>query len=124
MITRLVEELGVDVESLLSASEPRSRGSEARTYDVFHVEEARGSPFIPAQREFVEPHGIASVVGFGGLLRSGELFAVILFSRHPIPERSAARFRTIALDVRSSLFAFDESHTWSEDAGMTVAGAD
>jgi hypothetical protein len=51
-------------------------------------------------------------VGFGGLLRSGELFAVILFSRHRIPARSASRFRSIALDVRSSLFSFDESRTW------------
>jgi hypothetical protein len=121
MIMRLIEELGVDLESLVSASVPRSRGSDARTYDVFHVEEALGSPYIPVQAEFVERYGIASVVGFGGLLRSGELFAIILFSRDPIPARSASRFRTIALDVRSSLFAFDEPRTWravsSHDAG-------
>jgi hypothetical protein len=116
MIMRLIQELGVDIESLVSASDPRSRGSDSRTYDVFHVEQAAGSPYIPAQREFVEPHRIASVVGFGGLLRSGELFALILFSRDAIPARSAARFRTIALDVRSSLFAFDESRTWKEEA--------
>ena len=122
MIMRLIEELGVDIESLVSSAEPRSRGSDSRTYDVFHVEEAPGSPFIPAQREFVEKHAIASVVGFGGLLRSGELFAVILFSRHRIPARSAARFRTIALDVRSSLFAFDEFHTWRADGRVPVAG--
>lgn len=114
MIIRLFEELGVDIESLISVAEPRARGSDARTYDVFHVERARGNPHIPAQREFVERYGIESVVGFGGVLRSGELFAVILFSRDPIPGRSALRFRTIALDVRSSLFAFDESRTWRE----------
>jgi hypothetical protein len=114
MIMRLVEDMGVDIESLVSAPQPHSRGTEPRTYDVFHVEQARGSPFIPAQRDFVEPYGIASVVGFGGLLRSGELFAVILFSRVTIPARSAARFRTIALDVRSSLFTFDDGHIWRE----------
>jgi hypothetical protein len=124
MIMRLIEAMGVDIESLVSAAEPHGRAAEVRTYDVFHVERALGSPFIPAQRDFVEPYGIASVVGFGGLLRSGELFAVILFSRHAIPARSAARFRTIALDVRSSLFAFDESRTWSEDSGVSMAGAD
>jgi hypothetical protein len=119
MIMRLIEELGVDLESLVSSAEPRGRDS--RTYDVFHVEEARGSPFIPAQREFVERYGIASVVGFGGLLRSGELFTVVLFSRDTIPARSAARFRTIALDVRSSLFAFDESHIWREEGRVPAA---
>lgn len=117
MIMRLVEEMGVDIESLVSAPEAPGRGPEARTYDVFHVEEALGSPFIPAQRDFVQPHRIASVVGFGGLLRSGELFAVILFSRATIPARSAGRFRTIALDVRSSLFTFDDARTWRETTG-------
>jgi two-component system NtrC family sensor kinase len=111
MILRLFQELGVDVEHLVGGKLP-ARGTEARTYDVFHVEDAVGSPFIPAQREFVVEHGIRSVVGFGGLLRSGELFAVILFSRTHIPARSAARFRTIALDVRSSLYSVDESTTW------------
>lgn len=117
MIIRLIEELGVDIESLFSSAEPRVRGSDPRTYDVFHVERARGNPHIPAQREFVEKYGIESVVGFGGLLRSGELFAVILFSRDTIPGRSASRFRTIALDVRSSLFAFEESRTFRTAGG-------
>ena len=121
MIMRLVEELGVDIESLVSPSaEPRGR-TDTRTYDVFHVEDALGSPYIPAQQEFVERYGIASVVGFGGLLRSGELFAGILFSRVPIPARSAARFRTIALDVRSSLFAFDESRVWRESGSVSTS---
>lgn len=115
MIMRLIEDLGVDIESLVAAAEPGSRGPEVRTYDVFHVEQALGSPYIPAQRDFVEPYGIVSVVGFGGVLRSGELFAVILFSRELIPARSAARFRTIALDVRSSLFSFDEGRTWHQE---------
>jgi hypothetical protein len=122
MIMRLVEELGVDLESLVSPTPERAPGTISRTYDVFHVEDAPGSPYIPAQAGFVTRYGIASVVGFGGLLRSGELFAVILFSRHPIPSRSASRFRTIALDVRSSLFAFDDSRTWRQ-GGAGAGGA-
>ena len=112
MIMRLIEDLGVDIESVLAGAEPMARGPDKRSYDVFHVEEALGSPYIPAQRDFVVPERIASVVGFGGLLRSGELFAVVLFSRTRIPASSAARFRAIALDIRSSLFSFDESMTW------------
>lgn len=114
MILRLFEDLGIDMETLLSAPPPAARG-DSRTYDVFHVERAEGSPHIPAQ-DFVRKHRIASVVGFGGVLRSGELFAVILFSREPIDAPSAARFRTVALDVRSALFAVEESRVWREQA--------
>jgi len=114
MIARLIEELGLDIESVIGGGEPAMRGSSSRTYDVFHVENARGSPHVPAQRTFVEPYGIASVVGFGGLLRSGELYAVVIFSRVTIPAKSAARFRTIALDVRSALYALDESRIWRD----------
>ena len=112
MIASLIEDLGLDIEAIVSGSATPMRGPDARTYDVFHVEDALGSPHIPAQREFVVPYGIKSVVGFGGLLRSGELFAVILFTRVTIPKASAARFRTIALDVRSALYALDEAKTW------------
>lgn len=112
MIASLIENLGLDIEAIVSGSATLVRGQDTRTYDVFHVEDALGSPHIPAQREFVVPYGIKSVVGFGGLLRSGELFAVILFTRVTIPKASAARFRTIALDVRSALFALDEAKTW------------
>jgi hypothetical protein len=123
MIMRLIEELGVDVETLVSsaAPAPTPRATEARTYDVFHVEDALGSPHIPAQRDFVEPYRIASVVGFGGVLRSDELFAVILFSRDRIPAQSALRFRTIALDIRSALFLLDEARTWQTTGGSETA---
>ena len=112
MIAGLIEELGLDIETVVGGSAPAVRGSDTRTYNVFHVERAVGSKYIPAQKEFVVPYRIASVVGFGGLLRSGELFAIILFSHVPIPPNSAMRFRTIALDVRSALYNVDEQSTW------------
>ena len=112
MIARLIEQLGLDIESVVTGNAPTQHPGQGLTYDVFHVENALGSPHIPAQDEFVVPHEIRSVVGFGGLLRSGELFAVILFCRSHIPAASAARFRTIALDVRSALYALAEDRTW------------
>lgn len=89
------------------------RDLEGRTYGVFFEEDAVGSPYIPAQREFVEPNGIRSVLGCDGALRGGDLFAVILFSRVPISPDAADRFRTIALDMKSSLFFFDEEQVFS-----------
>jgi len=111
MIARLLEDLGVDLDAITRQSDS-GRTSEARTYDVFHVEDAEGSPVIPAQEEFVIPYAIRSVVGFGGVLRSGEMFAVVLFSRARIPEASAHRFRTLALDIRSALFSIGDDKTW------------
>jgi hypothetical protein len=112
MIARLIEEIGLDIEAVVSGDALAPLAGGARNYDVFHVEEARGSPYIPAQSDFVVPYAVQSVVGFGGLLKSDELFAVILFSRRTIPARSAARFRAIALDVRSALFSLDGSRVW------------
>lgn len=114
MIARLIEDMGLEIESVVSGNAPSDRPGDARTYEVFHVEDARGSPHIPAQHDFVLRYDIASVLGFGGLLRSGELYAVILFSRASIPPTSAARFRTIALDVRSALYALGEERTWKK----------
>jgi hypothetical protein len=115
MIVRLIEDIGIDIDALVGRTEPaRQAPATSRNYDVFHVEDALGSPHIPAQRDFVIPHGIASVVGFGGLLRSGEMFSVVLFSRDRIPAASAARFKAIALDVRSAFFTFEDAGIWAQ----------
>jgi hypothetical protein len=102
MIARLLEQMGMDVASLLQTDASVVPDAEGRTYNIFFVENASGSPYIPAQTEFVEPFGIKSVVGFGGVLR-GELFAVIMFSRVPIANSAATRFRNIALEVKAVL---------------------
>lgn len=113
MIRQLIEDIGLDIEAVVAGRATPPRPGDARNYDVFHVENAAGSPFIPAQADFVARRGVKSVVGFGGLLRTGELFAVIMFSRHHIPVESASRFRAIALDIRSALFLLDEEMVWA-----------
>lgn len=121
MIAGLIEDLGGDIESIVRGGQS-PRPADSRNYDVFHVEEALGSPLIPAQEEFVVPYQIRSVVGFGGLLRTAELFAVVLFSRAPIAIASANRFRTIALDIRSALFSLDEAQVWSDSTLEPATG--
>ncbi|MGQ0712534.1 MAG: hypothetical protein ACT4PJ_02250 [Gemmatimonadaceae bacterium] len=100
MISQLLEQMGVDVGSLLSTEESIVPDAEGRTYNIFYVEKAAGSPHIPAQADFVVPHRIESVVGFGGMLK-GEMFAVVMFSRVPVPYAAAVRFRNIALEVKA-----------------------
>lgn len=104
MLAELFRSLGVDQQALVARDEALLRSAaDGKMYRVFFVPEAEGSPFIPAQDTFVRPYGIRSVLGWGGVLHGGELFAVILFTHVDIPEQSADRFRHIALDVKAAL---------------------
>ena len=111
MIAQLIREMGMDIRDVVSPDPAVIPERERRTYDVFHVENAIGSPFIPVQAEFVKKYGIRSVVGFGGMLADGELFAVIVFASGHIPPGSAARFRNIALDVKATIHPFARPST-------------
>lgn len=111
MIAQLIRQFGLELSDVVEQSPGVVASLEGRTYGVFHVESAGGSPYIPAQ-DFVSRHGIRSVVGCGGALRGGNLFALILFCRLPVPEPTADRFRTLALDLKSSLFNYDESRVF------------
>lgn len=107
MIAQLIRELGLDLDDVVRPRKDLIRGLEGKTYNVFHVPEALGSPYIPAQDGFVRPYGIRSVVGCGGILLTGDFYSLILFSRVPIPADSADRFRNIALDLKLVISPFD-----------------
>ena len=113
MIAQLIRDFGLQIEHVLRPGPELMRDRGGRSYGVFHVENAIGSPYIPAQSDFVEPYGIRSVLGFGGALQTGDLFAVIMFSRVTIPRESADRFRSIALEVKASVFKFGLEETFA-----------
>lgn len=73
------------------------------TFNVFFVQEALESPYIYAQEDFVKPYGIRSVLGYGGNLSAGQIFAVILFSRASIKREVAQRFKPLALSTKNAL---------------------
>jgi hypothetical protein len=102
MIAQLIRELGLDVAEVIQPSQGVVRELAGRSYGVFHVAEAAGSPYIPAQ-DFVSRYGVRSVVGFGGRLPTGELIAMILFARVPVAIDVADRFRTLALELNEAL---------------------
>lgn len=105
MIASLFRQLGVDVGALLGSGTNIIVAPEKERYNVFYVPEAAGSPHIPAQASFVARYRIRSVLGFGGLLPDGNVFAVILFSRVFIPRKTADRFRLLTLAARRALLA-------------------
>ncbi len=105
MVAQLVSQLGFDVASLVSGASELLLDAHERTFNVFHVPKAEGSPFIPAQ-DFVVRYGVQSVLGCGGQLPDGELFAVILFSRVPIPRETAETFKPLALAAKLALLPY------------------
>jgi hypothetical protein len=113
MIAQLIQQFGIEISDLVAPTSQGSTAQDGKTYNVFHVPNAKGSPSIPAQKEFVERHGVRSVVGFGGVLRSRDLFAIIMFSKREIPAESAQRFRTLGLDVKSSFFPFGNDQVFA-----------
>jgi hypothetical protein len=101
MMARLVRDLGVDPG--------RTRDPNLfmdlleKTCNVFHVPDVVGSPYVPDQAEFVRPYGIASVLGFGGVLAPMDLYVVIVFSRAPIPRGVAGLFRAMSHSLKLAL---------------------
>lgn len=100
MISALVEDLGLPPDDVVAGAASTQPGR----CGVFHVPVAPGSPRIPHQ-EFVAQYGIASALGFGGVLTGGDVFYVVMFSRVPIPAVTAERFRAIAVGARVGLLA-------------------
>ncbi|MBI3465144.1 MAG: hypothetical protein HY000_19130 [Planctomycetes bacterium] len=114
MISQLVRQFGLELSAVTNPAPELLVELDQRNYNVFHVEHAPGSPFIPAQSEFVTPHGVRSVVGFGGMLPTGNLFVVIVFAKCHISRVTAEAFRTIALKVKASILPFEDHAVFSD----------
>ena len=106
MIARLINQFGLDVGSVLRPDPTLIGDLSQKTFNTFYVPEAVGSPYIPAQDDFVIPYGIKSVLGFGGVLSSGELFVVIMFSKASIPNQTADGFKNLAPNVKAAVEPF------------------
>lgn len=114
MISQLIRELGLELSHVLQPSPDIVKELAGKRHGVFHVEQALGSPYIPAQQEFVVRFGIKSVLGFGGMLATGDLFAVILFATVHVPSSAAERFKSLALDVKSAFSRFNDRTIFNE----------
>jgi PAS domain S-box-containing protein len=106
MVARLVEQLGIDPRHVVAPDEVDPAGGPAGGQGVFFVPRARDSSYVPAQSDFVVPYGIRSVLGCGGLLPDGSLYAVILFSTVDIPPEAARAFPALSLGVQLALLPF------------------
>ncbi len=106
MISHLITQLGLDVGAVVAPDPSLVLELEQRTYNVFFVPEASGSPFIPAQDDFVAPHHIRSVLGFGGLVPTGDVYdvyTVLMFTRVQVSKAAADIFRNAAMNLKLAL---------------------
>ena len=106
MIAQLVSQFGIEMGSVISP-DPNVIGDLAlQTFNTLHISDAVDSPYIPAQDDFVKSYGVKSVLGFGGVLSSGELFVVIMFSKVSIPASTASSFRDLSANVNEAVEPF------------------
>jgi len=123
MIAELIRAMGLDVRVVVDPDPALIRGTEGKTFNVFYVEQALGSPHIPAQ-DFVARYSVGSVLGFGGVLVTGEFYAVILFTRVVIPAASADRFRNVALDLKLAISSTGVDRTFAAPSATLVEPAE
>jgi hypothetical protein len=106
MVAEVFRQFGIVPAAFLRPDPAQVAEMEKRQYDVFLVSEALGSPFIPAQSEFVRVHAVRSVLAFGGVLPNGDLFATLMFARTPVARNVANLFAPLALSVKLALLPF------------------
>lgn len=104
MVLQLITQLGLEVTTVVRPDPEHARALSQQTYDVFHVADAATSPYVPA-KDFVEAHSIASALGFGGMLYTGDFYAVVIFSKLRVSPEAAKVLKILSLPVRVPLLA-------------------
>ncbi|MEX0269431.1 hypothetical protein AB3R30_09820 [Leptolyngbyaceae cyanobacterium UHCC 1019] len=114
MISQLIAQFELPIHAVLDPDPTLIVDLEQKTFNVFHVLDAVNSPYVPAQQEFVVPLEVRSVLGFGGMLPSGNLIAIIVFSKVPISRETADMFKTLALNVKLAVLPFDRGAVFDQ----------
>jgi two-component system NtrC family sensor kinase len=108
MVAQLMAQLGAPIERQANRACRFLVDEKQRNYNVLHVPDASNAAIIDSQQEFTVAHNIKSLVGFGGVLPSGNFFSVMLFLRSAISHQAALAFRPFALNTKIALMPFDQ----------------
>src|SRR5579875_2717035 len=103
---------------LLGLGPHARRSDDAR---LCNIPEARACHDVADQDGFVARYGIRSVLGFGAMLPSGLGFAVVLFSRTPVPDSSADALYAVALGAKLAFLPFMDGPVFAGDASLKPA---
>ena len=86
---------------------PVRRNDTAITQSYF-VPHALGSPYVPAQEQFVIPYGIQSLLGLGSSFTSGTAYVLLGFSCQALNEDAALRFAELAPYLSSLMATYED----------------
>ncbi|MFN7974347.1 MAG: hypothetical protein U0166_18695 [Acidobacteriota bacterium] len=89
MLARCFQQIGFDLDLAFKSEQGIHLEGVARAFGLFHVDDAHGSPFVPAQDGFVLPYGVRSALGSGTMLPNGAVSIWIGFARHAISRDAA-----------------------------------
>jgi hypothetical protein len=81
MLARCFQQIGFDLDIVLKGEHGIVMDGIPTSFGVFHVQDALGSPYVPAQDEFVKPYGARTVIGGGTMLPDGAVSVWIGFTR-------------------------------------------
>lgn len=116
MLQEAFRQLNLDVVSYAAGEtlEPTFTPETDTLYQIFHVEEALGSPYIVDQDKFVKPYGIKSALGIGCVFLSGAFYVCFAFSRKTITPEMAENFRVMSAFLSTFLAQHeDKGVLWS-----------
>src|SRR3954453_5693411 len=104
LMRHLLEGLGVEVASVLDPDRAAESRLHTRDLDVFHVPDRAMAEGVDEEaRERVQELGLSSMAVTGGVLLSGELFMVALFTRVEISDYVAQLMRSLGLAIKAAL---------------------
>src|SRR3954454_774662 len=102
-VAGLIDALGLDMEFVMRPTAREALERHHQDYKVMHVADVTENNPFAGQRRFIEHYGIRSVLGIGGVLPSGDMFAVALFSSVTIDDRTADLLRSLSLSVKAAI---------------------
>jgi hypothetical protein len=104
LMRHLLDGLGVEVASVLDPDRAAESRLHTRDLDVFHVPDLAVADGVDEQaRERVQELGLSSMAVTGGVLLSGEMFMVVLFTRVQISDYVAQLMRSLGLAIKAAL---------------------
>ena len=109
MMCNLIKQMGLEINSVINPDPEVVMDLSRKTFNVFHILDAEDSPYVPAQDQFVKRYGVKTVLGCGGVLPSGNVFVVIIFSKTPIDKKTASYFATLALNIKMIVMPFEDN---------------
>jgi hypothetical protein len=99
MVSQLTKSLGLEAHALVNPDPKILLEHEKEGFNVFYVDEAFGSPYVPAQ-DWVRSFAVKSVIGLGFVIHPSDIIALILFSGVPVEFETAQLFKSLALSLK------------------------